>query len=194
MKVNSLLTKLFLIGFILLSASWTSDDTEDFASNSSAISSSNNQQTAIEAKNGGKITSNQIRTRAISSSDIITYTGIPDRNAMVFKQKVLLHQSITGVTGVYFCDIYNLVGKLPYPSTGRYRSVIDNECGYYIPSIGYTSKKITRATTVAEDPLTGEMTLTTSFIYVRYDAVGREYNQWYPYNPNKAVLKYKWEH
>ena len=48
MKVNSLLTKLFLIGFILLTASCTSDDTEDFASNSSAISSSNNQQTAIE--------------------------------------------------------------------------------------------------------------------------------------------------
>lgn len=55
MKVNSLLTKLFLIGFILLSASCTSDDTEDFASNSSAISSSNNQQTAIEAKNGEKL-------------------------------------------------------------------------------------------------------------------------------------------
>ena len=117
MKVNSLLTKLFLIGFILLSASCTSDDTEDFASNSSAISSSNNQQTAIEAKNGGKITSNQIRTRAISSSDIITYTETPNRYAMVVKQKVLLHQSITGVTGVYFCDIYNLVGKLPYPYT-----------------------------------------------------------------------------
>lgn len=194
MKVNSLLTKLFLIGFILLSASCTSDDTEDFASNSSAKSSTNNQQTVIETKNGEKITSNQIRTRAISNSDIITYTGSTNRAAMVFKQRVLLHQSIMGVSGIYFCDIYNVVGKLPYPSTGRYHSVIDNECGCYIPSINVTSKKLTRATTVAEDPLTGEITLTTSFIYVRYDAIGREYNRWYPYNPDKAILKYQWVH